>query len=103
MIGLGGLTWKINRRVWLNIIEVEGKKRSGGSGYRWRVGQYFVGGDINPRPRAGGDCRPPLWWVLGSGFNPRPRAGGDGCCWYGSSHGSGFNPRPRAGGDTDHQ
>ena len=45
MIGLGGLTWKINRRVWLNIIEVEGKKRSGGSGYRWRVGQYFVGGD----------------------------------------------------------
>ena len=78
-----------------------------------------IGWGFNPRPRAGGDRKPPrkpprfqsappcggrpgsryhLWPV--PCFNPRPRAGGDpGRAVTSAKRISRFNPRPRAGGD----
>ena len=36
---------------------------------------------FNPRPRAGGDSKPPCSGEDSEGFNPRPRAGGDVADW----------------------
>ena len=87
-----------------------------------RVGDARIGrGCFNPRPRTGGDPRPPRRQRSSQRFNPRPRTGGDlvgsglplRCVTFQSAppHGgrrgdvrlSGavarFNPRPRTGGD----